>query len=129
MKLNKGGAEGGGRPQGKQRKRGREEVFLLLCFVWFFFFLLLLLYWCLGTRGPHHDGSPPQRRGTVLWGRIERVAKGREKNQQAPWPSRAECTWIINLITNKNKAIHYIHTTEQIFTTQRSNYLFFGGCL
>ena len=30
MKLNKGGAEGGGRLQGKQRKRGREEVFFFV---------------------------------------------------------------------------------------------------
>ena len=30
MKLNKGGAEGGGRLQGKQRKRRREEAFFLV---------------------------------------------------------------------------------------------------
>ena len=38
MKLNKGGAEGGGRLQGKQRKRGREEAFLVFCLGSFFFF-------------------------------------------------------------------------------------------
>ena len=37
MKLNKGGAEGGGRLQGKQRKGRRVEGFFLffLLFVWF----------------------------------------------------------------------------------------------
>ena len=53
MKLNKGGAEDGGRLQGKQRKRRREEVFLLVCVVGF-----LLVSSC-ALLVPGHAGASP----------------------------------------------------------------------
>ena len=63
MKLNKGGAEDGGRLQGKQRKRRREEVFLLVlgCWVSFVFVLCFTGAWARGgltmTAGRRRGGG------------------------------------------------------------------------
>ena len=85
----KGGTGGGGRLQGEKVDGG-----------WLVMVQFCLFVSCFGYAGtPHYDGRTPLRWGLYVgvgfWEGADR------EERKVPWPNRARCTWIINLITNK----------------------------